>query len=76
MNWKLLAGRLRDAWLGYPSARKRIASVPHGRPIFLTGTHRSGTTWLAGMLAASGIWYVHVYQDDRDWIGDVMSQQG
>lgn len=25
----------------------------------MTGTHRSGTTWLAKMLAASGIWYVH-----------------
>jgi len=59
MNWKLLAGRLRDAWLDYPAARRRIAAVPHGPPIFLTGTHRSGTTWLAGMLAASGIWYVH-----------------
>jgi LPS sulfotransferase NodH len=59
MNWKLLAGRLRDAWLDYPAARQRIAAVPAGPPIFLTGTHRSGTTWLAGMLAASGICYSH-----------------
>lgn len=36
-----------------------MAAVPAGRPIFLTGTHRSGTTWLAQMLAASGIWYIH-----------------
>lgn len=59
MNWKLLAGRLRDAWADYPAARRRIATVPPGPPIFLTGTHRSGTTWLAGMLAASGILYSH-----------------
>ena len=43
----------------YPAVRRKVASVPAGRPIFLTGTHRSGTTWLAKMLAASGIWYVH-----------------
>lgn len=59
MNWRLLAGRLRDAWLAYPEARKRYAAIPPGPNILLTGTHRSGTTWLAKMLAASGIWYVH-----------------
>ncbi|MDI1253510.1 sulfotransferase [Thermomonas sp.] len=59
MNWKLLAGRLRGAWLEYPETRRRIASIPAGPPIFLTGTHRSGTTWLAKMLAAPGIWYIH-----------------
>lgn len=59
MNWKLLAGRMIAAWRAYPQARRRVAAVPAGPPIFLTGTHRSGTTWLAGMLAASGIWYVH-----------------
>lgn len=59
MNWKLALGRLRDALRSYPEARRRIAAIPAGSPIFLTGTHRSGTTWLAKMLAASGIWYVH-----------------
>lgn len=59
MNLRLLAGRLAEAWLEYPCARRRLAEVPAGPPIFLTGTHRSGTTWLAGMLAASGTWYVH-----------------
>lgn len=59
MNWRLLAGRLRDAWQAYPEARRRYAAIPPGPNIFLTGTHRSGTTWLAKMLAASGIWYVH-----------------
>lgn len=59
MSWKLTAGLLRDAWLAYASTRRTLAAVPSGPPIFLTGTHRSGTTWLAKMLAASGIWYVH-----------------
>jgi len=59
LNPRLLVGRLRDAWLEYPGVRQRIAAAPAGPPIFLTGTHRSGTTWLAKMLAASGIWYVH-----------------
>ncbi|MCC7096260.1 MAG: hypothetical protein IT472_03655 [Thermomonas sp.] len=76
MNWKLLAGRMFDAWRAYPQARRRVAVVPAGPPIFLTGTHRSGTTRLAGMLAASGIWYVHEHQEDRDWIGEAMSRQG
>ena len=56
---RVLAGSLRDAWLAYPRDRRRILSIPSGKPIFLTGTHRSGTTWLAAMLAASGIWYIH-----------------
>jgi hypothetical protein len=59
MKLKLLAGRLFDACRDYPAVRRAIAAVPAGRPIFLTGTHRSGTTWLAKMLAESGIWYVH-----------------
>ncbi|MFT3807421.1 sulfotransferase [Arenimonas sp.] len=59
MNLRLLAGRLREAWVEYPAARRAIKAVPAGRPIFLTGAHRSGTTWLASMLACSGIWYVH-----------------
>ena len=59
MNWKLALGRLHGSWTDYPRARRRIAAIPARPPIFLTGTHRSGTTWLAKMLAASGIWYVH-----------------
>jgi len=59
MTWKLAAGRMLGALRDYPRMRRRLASVPSGLPIFLTGTHRSGTTWLAKMLAASGIWYSH-----------------
>ena len=59
MNWKLALGRLRGAVRDYPQARRRLAAVPAGPTLFLTGTHRSGTTWLARMLAASGIWYAH-----------------
>lgn len=32
--------------------------MPAGPPIFVTGTHRSGTTWAATMLAAPGVWYM------------------
>jgi hypothetical protein len=56
---KLLAGRLADAWLEYPETRRKLGNLPPGPPIFLTGTHRSGTTWLARMLAVSGVWYSH-----------------
>ena len=59
MNWKLTTGKLVKAWQDYPEQRSAIARVPGGRPIFVTGTHRSGTTWFASMLAASGIWYIH-----------------
>jgi hypothetical protein len=59
LNWKLTAGRLRGAVRDYPRMRRRLAAVPAGPPLFLTGTHRSGTTWLARMLGASGIWYAH-----------------
>ncbi|MDB9541115.1 sulfotransferase [Anabaenopsis arnoldii] len=59
MNWKLTTGKLIKAWQDYPKQRQRIAWVPTGKPILVTGTHRSGTTWFASMLAASGIWYIH-----------------
>lgn len=59
MNWKLTAGKLLKAWQDYPEQLSTIAHVPAGKPIFVTGTHRSGTTWFASMLAASGIWYIH-----------------
>jgi hypothetical protein len=59
VSWRLTVGRLHDAWREYPAVRRAVARVPKGPPIFLTGTHRSGTTWLARMLAESGIWYVH-----------------
>jgi len=58
-NWKVKVARLWEAWRHYPELRNRIAAVPAGRTIFLSGAPRSGTTWLAKMLAASGIWYVH-----------------
>lgn len=47
------------AWSRYPAARRALAAFPPGPPIFLTGTHRSGTTWSAEMLAEPGLWYVH-----------------
>ena len=59
MNWKLTLGRMHASWREYPGVRERAAAVPARPPIFLTGSHRSGTTWLANMLAASGMWYVH-----------------
>lgn len=59
MNWKLTIGKLRDAWGGYREDREALASFPAGRPIFLTGTHRSGTTWVGSMLAEPGLWYLH-----------------
>jgi hypothetical protein len=54
-----MAGRMREAWSEYPEVRRRIAAVPPGAHIFLTGAPRSGTTWLGRMLAESGIWFVH-----------------
>jgi hypothetical protein len=59
MGWKLTAGQLLDAWASYPEMRRRLKGVPPGQPIFLTGTVRSGTTWIARMLAAPGLWLVH-----------------
>jgi hypothetical protein len=59
MGWKLTAGQVLDAWTSYPATRRRLRAVPRGQPIFLTGTLRSGTTWMARMLAAPGLWLVH-----------------
>jgi len=43
----------------YPHARREIRDFPPGPPILIAGTHRSGTTWFASMLAEPGLWYVH-----------------
>jgi hypothetical protein len=59
MGWKLTLGKLLVAWRRYPAQRRALAAVSPGPPILVTGAHRSGTTWFAKMLAASGIWYVH-----------------
>jgi hypothetical protein len=59
MGWKLTMGRLRDAWWDYSEDRSALASFPAGPPIFLGGTHRSGTTWVGSMLAEPGLWYLH-----------------
>lgn len=56
---KLTIGRLIEAWRDYPRAKKEIALFPSGKPIFIGGTHRSGTTWFARMLAVPGLWYIH-----------------
>lgn len=56
---KLLIGKQISAWKDYPATRQLLQSMPSGPPVFVTGTHRSGTTWVAGMLAAPGIWYIH-----------------
>ena len=59
MGWKLTAGQLLDAWTSYPAMRRRLKGMPPGQPLFLTGTVRSGTTWIARMLAVPGLWLVH-----------------
>lgn len=58
-NMRLTIGLLRDAWKTYPEDHAAIAGFPPGPPIFIGGTHRSGTTWFAGMLAEPGLWYIH-----------------
>jgi len=59
MGWKLTVGRLRDAWRDSSEDRTALATFPAGPPIFLGGTHRSGTTWVGSMLAEPGLWYLH-----------------
>jgi len=56
---KLLIGKLLAAWVEYPETRKELLEVRQGSPILVTGTHRSGTTWVGNMLASSGIWHCH-----------------
>lgn len=56
---KLLSSRLYIAWRDYPRVRRELRELAPGPPIFVTGTHRSGTTWYAKMLATRGLWYVH-----------------
>jgi hypothetical protein len=58
-GWRLDAGKLRDAWLAYPTQHREIRQCAAGKPIFIGGAHRSGTTWFAQMLAVPGLWYIH-----------------
>ncbi len=58
-NWKYTLGSTLDAWKKYPQQRSEFATLPPGPPIFVSGTHRSGTTWVAKMLAVPGLWYIH-----------------
>ena len=58
-SWKLTLGKLADAWTTYPATRAALSNFPPGPPIFVTGTHRSGTTWVSKMLAVPGLWHVH-----------------
>ncbi|WP_158222492.1 sulfotransferase [Rhodopirellula sp. MGV] len=59
MGIKLTVGKLRDAWMEYSKQSRVISQFPGGKPIFIGGTHRSGTTWFAKMLAEPGLWYIH-----------------
>ena len=37
-----------------------LIEVMHTKPILVTGSHRSGTTWVGKMLAATGsVGYIH-----------------
>lgn len=69
MAWKVTAGLLYDAVRDYPEDRRDLGSFPPGPTIFLTGTHRSGTTWVGGMLAERGLWYLHepFNPNKRNW---------
>lgn len=73
-SWKLTAGRLLKAWRNYPEARSQTKKFPAGAPILLTGTHRSGTTWAAKMLAEPGLWYIHEpFNPNKDLWPEVFS---
>jgi hypothetical protein len=58
-GWKLFLGKQWAAWRDFPATRQRLASADAGPPILVTGAHRSGTTWVGRMLAASGAWPIH-----------------
>ncbi len=55
----LLVGKQISAWTHYFPEKRQIEGFSPGRPIFITGSHRSGTTWVAAMLAYPGVWYLH-----------------
>lgn len=56
---KLLIGQQLSAWKMAGADWRRIRQVPSGRPVFITGAPRSGTTWAASMLATPGTWHLH-----------------
>jgi hypothetical protein len=47
------------AWGSYLNQIKEMRNVAKGPPILVTGTHRSGTTWVGNMISVPGIWHVH-----------------
>ncbi|TWU05957.1 sulfotransferase [Stieleria varia] len=48
-----------SAWKQFPRQHAQLRGFPSGPPIFIGGTHRSGTTWFASMMAEPGLWYIH-----------------
>lgn len=55
---RLVVGKLVAAWRRFPGFVRDVRSFPPGDPILVTGAPRSGTTWVAAMLAAQGIWHI------------------
>lgn len=56
---KLAAGQAWASWRRYPALRRALARPSPGPPILVTGTYRTGTTWVGAMLAAAGLWPLH-----------------
>ena len=56
---KLWLGLMWDAWRNGSADMALYRQMQSGPPVFITGTPRSGTTWIAEMLAIPGIWYIH-----------------
>ena len=56
---KLTIGKLIQAWRQYPGKRRALSRMRQGPTIFITGAHRTGTTWVAKMMALPGLWYIH-----------------
>lgn len=56
---RLLLGQTRRSWGEYLGVRREVLGARRGRTILVTGTYRSGTTWIGAMLTAPGVWHVH-----------------
>lgn len=53
LRWRTWAGRDPSEEWAQPRRRPRLAFSPEQRPILITGAHRSGTSWIAEVLAQS-----------------------
>ena len=57
--FKLAAWKLGRSWIDWPRNCLDFSRILPAKPLFITGAHRCGTTWVGAMMSDPGCWYLH-----------------